>query len=478
MHGCPRFSATPGPSAPTIGPFQHPLAPTEEQHSIPITCSMLKTDRSTVPAELQVQPASITTRRLMLPISPCVQQSVRATFSIHSSVFACDYMLRIGPVTELCNLSLSRTTPGAKKVGYGCGLTFGLPRIFARRFYLAIYCVQVSITDSCRISVHWLLDFPRIVPQDSKVFRLARSGDVEGIRALFDAGAATAKDVTVYGVTLLHTASRRRDLCLMRLLIEQGADVNAAEEAGESPLHAALSFADNYEAVRLLMANGADLANRATDNQTALHTIFNSTVAHVLMTCDWIEATVADKDDKSIGHFIAWSSRSTVVDFQRARAHDLGDLWTADRSGRNCLHFAASRGNFGLLEYLLKSAAPSDVLETDSQGLTPLHHAVQSTRASAVIKLLLARGGNLLTKDHSDRNILHHAAQWNTLEAVQEMLRLGVDNTLLGRDQYERLHVEYMSGDPSSAVGESLSLTDPAGPKISKLISDVSNSVR
>lgn len=330
------------------------------------------------------------------------------------------------------------------------------------------------MTDSCKTSVHWLSDFPNIVPQDSKVFSLARSGDVEGIKALFNAGVATAKDVTVYGVTLLHTASRRRDLNLMRLLIEQGADVNAAEEAGESPLHAALSFADNHEAVRLLMANGADLANRTADNKSALHTIFNSTVAHVLMTCDWIEASVADKDEMSIGHFIAWSSRSTVADFQRARAHDLGDLWAADRSGRNCLHFAASRGNCGLLEYLLERATLPDVQKTDSRGLTPIHYAARSSRASMVIKLLLAHGGYLLTKDQRDRNILHHAAQWNTLEAIQETLQSDIDNTLLTRDQHERLQYDYISRDSKSAAGVSLSLTDPVGPKTFKLVNEVS----
>ncbi|KAL8639068.1 MAG: hypothetical protein Q9228_003845, partial [Teloschistes exilis] len=326
------------------------------------------------------------------------------------------------------------------------------------------------MADSCRTSMHWLSDFPRIVPQDSKVFSLARSGDVEGIKALFNAGVATAKDVTVYGVTLLHTASRRRDLSLMRLLIEHGADVNAVEEAGESPLHAALSFADNHEAVRLLMTNGADLANRTADNKTALHTIFDNTLAHVLMTCDWIEASVADKDDMSIGHFIAWSSRSTVADFQRARAYDLGDLWAADQFGRNCLHFAASRGNCGLIQYLLERATLPDVQKVDSR---PIHSAVRSSRASTMIKLLLAHGWNLLNKDHSDRIILHHAAQWNTLEVIQEILQSDIDNTLLTHDQYERLQYHYISRDSKSAAGESLSLTDPAGPKTFKLISEV-----
>ncbi|KAI4253472.1 MAG: hypothetical protein LQ352_003666 [Teloschistes flavicans] len=316
--------------------------------------------------------------------------------------------------------------------------------------------------------MRWLLDFPRIVPRDARVFRLAKSGDTEGIKASFSAGVAAAKDTTVDGMTLLHIAAKRRNLGLMRFLIEQGADVNAAEESGESPLHAALAFGDNHEAVRLLIANGADLANRTSDKKTALHTIYNNTVAHVLMTCDWIEATVADADDMSIGHFIARSSQSTVSDFQRARAHDLGNLWATDRSGRTCLHFAASRGNCSLLEYLLERATPHDVRKADSQGLTPMHYAVRSSRAAKVIQLLLAHGGNILIKDHSDHNILHHAARWHVLGAIKQMLELDVENTFLTPDKYEQLLSDYMSEDSKSTMGESLPRVNPVGSEASK----------
>lgn len=428
---------------------------------------MVDTGLSTAPAEMQIRPARITTREAILPILPCVKQSVRATFSIHSRVFACDYVLRIGPITARCDGSISGITP-CTEIGYGCGLTFGLPKILARRVQLAVHCVRVSTTRSSKFAMRWLLDFPRIVPRDARVFRLAKSGDTEGIKASFSAGVAAAKDTTVDGMTLLHIAAKRRNLGLMRFLIEQGADVNAAEESGESPLHAALAFGDNHEAVRLLIANGADLANRTSDKKTALHTIYNNTVAHVLMTCDWIEATVADADDMSIGHFIARSSQSTVSDFQRARAHDLGNLWATDRSGRTCLHFAASRGNCSLLEYLLERATPHDVRKADSQGLTPMHYAVRSSRAAKVIQLLLAHGGNILIKDHSDHNILHHAARWHVLGAIKQMLELDVENTFLTPDKYEQLLSDYMSEDSKSTMGESLPRVNPVGSEASK----------
>ncbi|KAL8797987.1 MAG: hypothetical protein Q9182_007051 [Xanthomendoza sp. 2 TL-2023] len=254
------------------------------------------------------------------------------------------------------------------------------------------------------------------------------------MKAMFGAGLATPRDTTVHGVTLLHTAALSRHLDLMRLLIQQGANVNVPDEDGEAPLHGALAFEDNYDAVRLLIANGADLANQSTDSKTPLHTIFNNTIGQVLQAADILEQTAGDYTGMSISHFIAWSSKSTALDFQRGRMHDLTDLWAPDTAGRTSLHLAAARGNLKILDYLLERAMGHHVRGTDLQGLSPLHYAVRSTRVGHVVDLLLAKGGDILTKDRSGCNILHHAAKWDNLEAIKKVLTLGVNESLLAPD--------------------------------------------
>ncbi|KAI4175257.1 MAG: hypothetical protein LQ343_001793 [Gyalolechia ehrenbergii] len=398
-----------------------------------------------------------------------VNQSLRAAFSMHSSLFSCNFILRIGPVTELWSVTNHRAAGIAprRKVGYGLGLTLSLPKPYARTYHFSLYLLQASMIGSFRAAINWSLDFPRTVSRDSKVFRLAKAGDVERIKALFSDGSATAKDVTLSGVTLLHTASRLRNISLIRLLIEEGADPNVADEDGEVPLHGALAFEDNYNVAQVLIANGADLANQATDRKTPLHTIFTSTVGDVLRTTDGIEETVSDHTGMSITHFIAWSSRSTAIDFQRARMHDLTDLWAPDNSGRTCLHLAASRGNLSILEYLLERASLSQVRGEDSLGSPPLHYAVRSTRVATVVDLLLAKGGNILAKDHSGCNILHHAARWNNLEAIKKVLKLRTHKVLLTPDKYGSMPSRYATGDPPSAAQEYLSRVEPAMSPIS-----------
>ncbi|KAL8735153.1 MAG: hypothetical protein Q9166_001029 [cf. Caloplaca sp. 2 TL-2023] len=396
---------------------------------------------------------------------PCVEQSVRAAFSMRSTLISCNYILRMGPVTELPSINNHKAAGVApcRKVGYGFGFVFSLPKRYARTYHFSLYYIlRAPTVGSAKIAIHLSLDYPRIVSRDSNVFRLAKAGDIVGIKALFSAGLATPRDTTVYGVTLLHTASRLRNTTLIRLLIQEGADVNVPDEDGEVPLHGALAFEDNYDAARLLIANGADLANQATDRKTPLHTLFTSTVAQVLLTTDAIEETVSDHTGMSITHFIAWSSKSTAIDFQRGRMHDLTDLWAPDNCGRTCLHFAASRGNLSILEYLLEQATPHQVRITDSQGYSPLHYAVRSTRVATAVDLMLAKGGNILAKDHLGCNILHHAAQWNNLEAIKKVLKLGASKALLAQDKHGRMPSQYATGGPLSAMYEYLSRVESA----------------
>ncbi|KAL8918596.1 MAG: hypothetical protein Q9172_005350 [Xanthocarpia lactea] len=396
---------------------------------------------------------------------PCFEQSVSARFSIGSSLISCNYVLRIGPVIEYRSITNRRIAAGVRprrKVGYGFGLAFSLPKRYAKIYLVSLHVLQASTIGSAKFAIHWSLDYPRIVPRDSNVFRLAKAGDIEGIKTLFSAGLASPRDTTVFGVTLLHTASRLRNIRLLRFLIQEGSGVNIPDEDGEVPLHGALAFEDNYDTARLLIESGADLANQATDSKTPLHTNFNNTVAQVLLKTDAIEGTVSDYAGMSITHFIAWSSKSTVMDLQRGQMHDLTDLWAPDNSGRTCLHLAASRGNLNILEYLLERAAPHQVRGTDIGGCPPLHYAVRSTRVTIVVDLILAKGGNILAKDHLGCNILHHAARWNNLEAVEKVLTLRANKILLAEDKHGRMPSQYARGDPLSAVYKYLSQVEPA----------------
>lgn len=290
------------------------------------------------------------------------------------------------------------------------------------------------VTNRTRNTLHWSLGFPKTVPTDAEIFKSARAGLTGKVECLLRLGKASANDITMFGTTLLHSASKSGNMELVDLLIQEGADVNAQDEDGESPLHGAMARGDNYDVARRLIENGADLSCKAFDGRTPFHSIFNNTISHVLSRDDWLENMLPDSEAMSITHYLAWSSRTTVGIFQRGHLYDDANLLSADRLGRTCLHFAASRGNLGVLSYLVRRVSLEDVERKDKQGRTPFHYAAESSRAAEVIDTLVGRGCNIHAVDDVRRTALHWAARWNNFEAVKKLIAIVGEGKLLLSD--------------------------------------------
>lgn len=361
--------------------------------------------------------------------------SIRATFTKRWSFPPCNFTVRVGPATALNTDQKQKKPPmHCRKAGVGLGLTLVMPTHCRRKLEIALYLIRVSFQSRISFTLHWAADFPRIIPRSAEIMHCVERGSIEEAQHLIAAGKATARDITIHGTTLLHLALHTSNLKMMRFLVQEGGDVNAQDEDGDTPLHWALARDNRFEIARLLIENGADVANYAVGRSTPLHTYFTDTIGKILLQDHWIEDTHPDSRGMSIAHFVAWSSKSTSDMFRRSVSYTLTGLWSVDGLGRTCLHLAASRGNIDILEYLLERCSPSEIRRKDKQGGAALHYATQSKRLRA-IDMLLAGGGDLYAKDKASRTVLHYAARWQNLKAAQRIIALGDCKVLLSPDK-------------------------------------------
>jgi len=156
------------------------------------------------------------------------------------------------------------------------------------------------------------------------------------------------------GQTPLHLAATKADVA--KLLLAAGAQINARDAWGWTPLHKATSVSVGAEAMKFLLARGADVNARDNTGRTPL-----------------FEAVVCFEDPVNA----------------KVLLENGADVNARDEEGNTSLHRAAKVGNTAQVKTLLsKGAAPS---VKNSRGLTPLASAIQE-RHSGVANLLRQHG--------------------------------------------------------------------------------------
>lgn len=102
-----------------------------------------------------------------------------------------------------------------------------------------------------------------------QLFQLVRSSDAERMRGLFEKGFDAPNIRDGKGNTLLMLASYNGQLEMTRVLLENGANPQIANDMGQIPL-AGAAFKGNKEMARILIEHGADVNARMPDGKTAL----------------------------------------------------------------------------------------------------------------------------------------------------------------------------------------------------------------
>ena len=245
-----------------------------------------------------------------------------------------------------------------------------------------------------------------------QLFAAAAQGDLEGVREARTPLHVRSPD----GTTVLHAAATHAgDKLLRDLLRDSGLPVDVRDQAGRTPLHRG-SERGCPEVIEILVALGADANAKDDEGKTPL------------------DLAVGADEPLTIDALLEGGARECAADTmlraaERGSVPALKRVAEADpkaktRDGRTLLHLVAVTSGADLVPLLIRGGV--SVNEKDPQGWTPLHFAAAQGQA-VLVQALLAAGADPNARDNDQRTPRHRLGPPATKAHVEALLAAGAD---------------------------------------------------
>ena len=262
---------------------------------------------------------------------------------------------------------------------------------------------------------------------NGRAFSTMGTGNPAFITALLDAGAdIEAQDE--HGETPLHRAAAASyEAAGVTALLDAGADIEARDRWGRTPLHHTAGAGWHSTAViTVLLDAGADIKARDGNGQTPLHkaaAIDTQPAGITALLVAGADPRARDADGMTPWDLAPKGSNAYWL---------LGDPKARDERGATPLHYSVGRMIYAryrdpaIISVLV--AAGADIEARTEGGETPLHWAARINGNPAVITALLDAGADPNARNLFGSTPLHRAAQCNENPAViAALLDAGAD---------------------------------------------------
>lgn len=222
------------------------------------------------------------------------------------------------------------------------------------------------------------------------------------------------------GSTPLHRlAFGTKDVAIIELFLNAGADVNQADEEGNTPfLNAAAR--NQLSIVQLLAKNVKDINAANKSGETALMLAIHSNKADVVefLISKGADINAQDTAGNTAAYFLADSynkRNAKAFDAKLALLKSKGLKFnTVQGEGNTLYHVAAKKNNLELLKKV--SDFNIDVNAKNDEGLTALHVAAMKAENDKLLKFLLAKGADAKSTTDFEETVYDLASENELLQ--------------------------------------------------------------
>lgn len=276
------------------------------------------------------------------------------------------------------------------------------------------------------------------------------------MRVLLDNG-ASVNAAMPNGITALHIAAY--DLEKTSLLVERGASVNAATTAGETPLLVAVARPGTQEIAAMLVAKGAD-PNAKSGQSTALTRAALTGDLALFRLLIAKGARIADSPNLA-----RYAAAGHCRECLRLALEGGADPNGATSSRRSALQDAAAFGDLEMVRMLIEKGA--DMNAADRRGYTALMRAAlcYEPGSNTVVAYLLAQGAKTEPKNETGETALSLARRFGGTPIVAMLQKSGAPEPKTAI----RVPPPLETNSPGEAVQRSLALLQRIGEPVRKL---------
>lgn len=198
----------------------------------------------------------------------------------------------------------------------------------------------------------------------------------------------------------MNTANKTIIISIWLLLVQ---NVFAQDSLNSALLDAA--WENNFDKVKLLVSQGADVNTRSYDNATPLHFAVSNNNIDMVKLLVYKSANINAKDykQKTPLHLCAEYGLDSIAEFMILSKAKL-DL--KNNKGKDALYLSVEKGNYLFADMMMFYGADPKTIAYDSSNL--VHAAVESSNLDLLI-LVLERGADPNQTDINDRTPMYYA---------------------------------------------------------------------